>query len=107
MTGRNPRPEKLRDYRRASHGTAGTQCMGHLPPTYGIGDNGYPRLHHTRCLRRIGVTVWQGHHGQILAACPLHRADVEAQDAPYRPDPDFANRMRHEMEETTREELSR
>jgi hypothetical protein len=103
MTGRNPRPEKLRDYRRASHGTAGTQCMGHLPPTYGANENGYPRLHHTRCLRRIGVTVWQGAHGQILAACPLHKREVEAQGAPYRTDPDFNHRMRHEMEENEKE----
>jgi hypothetical protein len=76
--------------------------MGHLPPTYGTNENGYPRLHHTRCLRRIGVTVWQGHHGQILAACPNHLREVEAQDAPYRPDPDFAHRIRHEAEQEGR-----
>jgi hypothetical protein len=87
--------------------------MGHLPPTYGIGENGYPRLHHTRCLRRIGVTVWQGHHGQILAACPLHKREVEAQDAPYRTyrvgnsemesASSLIERARHDWEEDQRE----
>ena len=86
--------------------TFSPRCQSHVPPLakpkLHVNANGYPRLHHTRCLRRIGVTVWQGHHGQILAACPLHRADVEAQDAPYRPDPDFNHRIRHEAEQEGR-----
>ena len=93
--------------------TFSPRCQSHVPPLakpkLHVNANGYPDVSHERCGQTVGVTAWQGRHGQMLVACslPLHRADVEAQDAPYRPDPDFNHRMRHEMEETTREELSR
>jgi hypothetical protein len=95
-------------------GMSGPMCMSRIPPLakpkLHVNANGYPDvMSHERCGQIVGVTSWPGRHGQMLVACslPLHRADVEAQDAPYRPDPDFAHRIRHEMEEATREELSR
>jgi len=60
-----------------------TQCMGTRPPTYGT-RNGWPTETRVRCHRRIGVAIWQGSHGQTMVACPAHRKQVEALDAPYR-----------------------
>ena len=86
------------------------RCMSHVPPltkpkliTNPI--TGYPDVRHDRCGQVVGLSAWEGHHGQQMVACglPGHRQDVEAQDAPYRVDPDFAHRMRHEMEENERE----
>ena len=112
MVGRDPRPEKVRDYRREPWN--GLHCMSRIPPLSKPQlqidpETGYPSLSHERCGQTVGTTTWPGHCGQMLVACslPLHREDVESQDAPYRPDPDFAHRMRHEMEETTREEMTR
>ena len=78
-----------------------TQCMGHLPAHHSIGPDGWPAVYRQRCIRVLGVAVWQGNHGQILAACPPHRREVEALDAPYRTD--LAERARHEMEDDQRQ----
>ena len=111
MTGRDPRTEKTREYRRAPHGTQGPQCQGTLPPTFGT-RNGWPAETRVRCHRRIGVA--NGY-------CPAHRNQnpIEAvwdamtpqeRDAAthraLRPDPDFHHRLRAEMEEGYREAMN-
>lgn len=62
------------------------QCMARLASTLSVSPAGFPLPGRVRCSQTVGVTVWTGAHGQTLAACgmPGHRADVEAQDAPYR-----------------------
>ena len=73
-------------------------------------ETGYPSLSHERCGQTVGTTTWPGHRGQMLVACslPLHREDVESQDAPYRTAGsavlEFGERARHEYEEDQREQ---
>ena len=59
------------------------RCQGTLPPTFGT-RNGWPAETRVRCHRTLGVQTWQGSHGQMMVACPAHRKQVEALDAPYR-----------------------
>ena len=80
------------------------RCQGTLPPTFGT-RNGWPNETRVRCHRTLGVQTWQGSHGQMMVACPQHRKQVEALDAPYRPDPDFQHRLRAEMEEGYRDAM--
>jgi hypothetical protein len=83
--------------------------MSHVPPLSKPKlrtnpETDYPDVSHDRCGQTVGVRIWPGHHGQMMVACslPLHREDVEAQDASYRPDPDFNHRIRHEAEQEGR-----
>jgi hypothetical protein len=88
--------------------------MSHVPPLTKPkivpGDTNWPTSPAPRCGQTVGTTIWPGHHGQRMVACslPLHREDVESQDAPYRTAGsavlEFGERARHEYEEDQREQ---
>ena len=111
MTGRNPRPEKTRDYRRHAHGLL-AQCEGHLPVVFAE-LNGWPTETRVRCHRRIGVSngYCPAHRNQnpleaVWDAMTPQERDAATQralrwDAPQR-DPSMEERVRHEQSETYR-----
>ena len=61
-------------------------CQARLATTLEVGPYGFPVTNRKRCTQQVGVQVWTGAHGQIMAACSLpgHRESVEAMDHPYR-----------------------
>ena len=87
------------------------RCMSKIPPLAKPkmipGVSGFPTAAVPRCGQTVGVTVWGGSCGQLMAACalPLHREDVQSQDAPYRATAEFGERVRHEIEEDARGQL--
>ena len=107
MTGRDPRPEKVRDYRRQPF--TGLRCMSHIPPLSKPamipGGSGFPVADRPRCGQTRYLRTRPGVHGQMLVWCPIrdHKEDVEAQDTPYHSAvAEFGERVHHELEEATR-----
>jgi hypothetical protein len=109
MTGRNPRTEKTRDYRRHAHGLL-AQCEGHLPVVFAE-LNGWPAETRVRCHRRIGVAngYCPAHRNQNPLEAVWDAMTPQERDAAtarvLTPDPDFHHRLRHEAEEGYRDAM--
>ncbi len=84
MTGRDPRPEKTRDYRKNSW--ADHTCQGIVRSELQQSTTGFPMTVTVRCRQTVGVSTWTGSLGQTLRACSRHFGQVELASRPFRAD---------------------